>query len=142
MYPAADKDSSVCNVGISYFVLRCGCWQGGIDGESQLRRGRSSDLKVYIKIGMSLHLKIHPTHHINLISPKSTNMQFATTTLLTLATASPVPHATTTDSENIAITDFYIRKVTGGPVAVSFNLSGTNATDLLCSSSDPGFPSM
>lgn len=72
-------------------------------------------------------------------------MHFSTTALSALlsavSTASPVPQTATTGSESIAITDFYVRKVTTGPVAISFNLTGTNATDLLCSSSDLGFPS-
>jgi hypothetical protein len=69
---------------------------------------------------------------------------------LTLAAAAPNPTSTPPSPdtyENIDITDFSVRKAQGPDQdtptidAVSFKLSGDDATDLTCAASSPDFPS-
>lgn len=57
-----------------------------------------------------------------------------------LPQATPVPGS----YENIDISDFSVRKTSGEPTTIQsvyFKINGTDATDLVCSVSDPAYPS-
>jgi len=70
-------------------------------------------------------------------------MRLALLSAVLLASAAANDTPRTSRYEDVAISDLYVRKFpeNGTVTDVSFRLSGSNATNLGCSRSDPGLPS-